>query len=173
MAEETDGEHKASAIELLALKDSFNRRITYGTSGLNARQAKEVLDGKLDWPKIWAEYRKWNVRGRGSIFITKPLWLISAVVAFIVLVWLGGNWRYGGYALLVWVAYQAAKAQGHSEGYYDGYTDAHGLTMKKMLGITDEEEKDLHERAVEIEIDSRVLDRAEDRLKQGTPSDYR
>jgi hypothetical protein len=97
------------------------------------------------------------VRELGSVFISKPLRAFGALAASGVLVLTGGNWRYGGYALFAWIMYQAVRAQGHSDGYGAGYTDAHHATMKRMLGITDEEEKDLYERAIEMEIDNRVL----------------
>lgn len=165
MADENDGEQKMSVIEAIALKDSLNRRITYGTCGLNAQQAKELLDGKLDWKEIWKGYSKYYVGELGSVFVQKQWLSWVAIAVSIGLIYLGGNWGFGGFLLIAWVVYQAAKGLGHADGYHAGYSDAHTETMKKMLGITEEEEKDLYERAMEMEIDGGVLDRFEKRHK--------
>jgi hypothetical protein len=48
MAAEDTGEERVSYIGLLAIKDRLNRGGTYGTSGLNAREAMEFIDKKPD-----------------------------------------------------------------------------------------------------------------------------
>ena len=48
---------------------------------------------------------------------------------------MGGNWRYGGFALTAWLIYQTAKSLGHADGYFAGYSDGHTETTKNMLGI--------------------------------------
>jgi hypothetical protein len=157
MADENDG--KISIIEALRLKHHFNRKVTYGPSGLNAREAKDLLDGKLDWKRIWKEYNDYYVKKLGSVFMRPLAGWSTFAVGLSLFIWGSGNWRNVGLAIFAWLLYQGAKADGHRDGYFAGYSDGHTRTTQSMLGISDEEVKEISERAIEMEIDEGTLSR--------------
>lgn len=54
------------------------------------------------------------------------------------------------------------KVQGHWEGYMAGYEDSRHYSVHEMTGVKPEEEKDLNERALEMEVDEGVIERLDE-----------
>ncbi len=49
------------------------------------------------------------------------------------------------------------KKLGHREGYAEGYRDGYGEGIDKAFGIDDEEAGDIEDRALEMELDERLI----------------
>ncbi len=88
----------------------------------------------------------------------------ALVVGFVLIFYLGNWFTWPGWALVGWVCFQVVKWEGIGEGYLHGYEFAREEAFVEMLGLSEEEQNDLHSRSMEMEIDERVV-KAFDRKK--------
>ncbi len=143
--------------EAIKLKHHINQQITYGP-GLDARQ---VRDMERLTPDQHSEMR------RQIAAIPRSWWLVPNYV------WAGGvivslacflyfrQWISQAAAVLamVYSVGQLSYRSGLLAGYAEGYDAGHVTGIRKAYGITSEEAEDIHERAVEMEIDGRLISR--------------
>jgi hypothetical protein len=147
---------KASLADLLRLKHHYNSRVTYGRLGLNAQEVEEMLKADYSkWPERWKAYTKnrRDVVGR----LSNPVWAFAAVVASGVLYLWDGWFRVGGIALFAIAMYFGIREVGHREGYFDGFEDGRDDAIKEFTGLTEEDIRKASERAIEMEVDARVI----------------
>ena len=142
-------------IDAIRLKHRINtERITY--HGLNAKDVSELASMPTeDYRKILMAYAK---RHKEWTIIPNFVWYALSIVG-VVLVFSSGAW-YLKLLGLIFTAYSGLQI-GSRIGNYDGFTIGYewGLTdgVHKTLGIDNKEAADIRERAVEIEMDERLL----------------
>lgn len=149
-----------SAKEAYRLKHEINKTITYGP-GLNAQEVAglQQLDAK-QWKTVSREYDNWARQGRW--FNTVVLRVVGVVggVGFVSYFqpkgWVGWAVWVGGAAALFCLVVLVEREQ-HREGYMDGYDAGFSDGINKAFGIDEKEAKDIHDRAIEMEIDEGVL----------------
>jgi hypothetical protein len=140
--------------ELVRLKKQVGQSITYGNSGLNARQVTEMR--KMDatqWAKVRHDYDNWIKRLQVNVVV-----LVAVAVAGIFLWFYFKNWI--GVAGAVGAIYAVAvifKREGHREGYMDGYDAGFEGGINRALGISDKEALEIHEMSTEMQIDDHMM----------------
>lgn len=158
--------------EAFRLKHQLNKEITYAGTNLNAVEITEMASvGDEEWERIRKEYNEYYRDGHGSIFVKSvhgaPVYGFLAIgVGLFLLFLLSGWWRTAGGLLVFFAVYQFAKAEGHWSGYYDGYTDCRADTVHhKLLNLSEDQLKDLHARAREMQADQMVIDQMDQKEK--------
>jgi hypothetical protein len=154
MADEEQSKNDVTAMsleELVRLKKDVNQSITFGNSGLNARQVTELqkMDAK-QWAKVRSDYREW---AKGMRVLNIPV-LLAIAVGGIVLWFYFKNWiGIVGAVCAVYAVAEIFKREGHREGYVDGYDAGFEGGFNRALGISDKEALEIHEKATEMKID--------------------
>jgi hypothetical protein len=140
--------------ELARLKKQVDESITYGNSGLNARQVTEMR--KMDagqWAKVKHDYDNWIKRLQVNVAV-----LVAVAVAGIVLWLYFKNWI--GLIGAIGAIYVVAKIftrEGHREGYMEGYDAGFEGGINRALGISDKEALEIHEMSTEMQIDEHMV----------------
>ncbi len=146
-----------SVREAMKLKHEINKGILYG--GMNAKEVKEFKKISADqWKQIWEDYFKCSRFTR--VFNTKVLFvfLVLACAAFF---YFTGWPKTVAVVVAILCIIAIIKREGHREGYMDGYPDGFDEGINKALGIDEEEAADIEERAMEMEIDDRLVSKWE------------
>lgn len=144
--------------DAIRLKHSINEDIRY--CGLNAQEIEEKKEISVEQ---WAAARKWYaelIKDYG--YRLRVYWYIIAIaLATFYFLYPRQPWRmWTAVALALLIIYMAAKlgqAQGYREGFFVGYENGWEGGINKLLGISQEESHDIHERATEMKIDSGVI----------------
>jgi len=153
----TEKEKKAdgeiSIKDAYRLKHELNKDITY--AGMNAKEISNFKKTSADeWKKIRDDYDKWikQIRAWGSKTLIAVL-VLSGVAFFYFSDWI----KTASLVVVLYCIMEIAKREGHREGYIDGFDAGKEEGINKTLGINDEELADVHERAIEMEIDERLV----------------
>jgi hypothetical protein len=144
--------------DAIRLKHSINQDIRH--CGLNAQQIEEK---KKITREDWAAVRKWYaelVKMYG--YRLRLYWyIVAAALGVFYLTYTVQPWHlYAGIALalvIMWMAAKLGQADGYREGFFAGYENGFEGAINKMLGIDEKESRNIHDRAVEMEIDEGVI----------------
>jgi hypothetical protein len=159
-----DEQGNISPQDMLRVKHSINSDIRY--CGLNAQ---EIEEKKKITPEQWSAARKWYAElAKMYGYRLRIHWYIVAVsLAAFYFAYPRQPWRmWTAVALAVVIIYMAGKlgqADGYREGFLAGYENGWDNGINKMLGIDEEESRDIHERATEMKIDSGVIAHLDER----------
>jgi len=137
--------------QLVRLKKDVNESITFGNSGLNARQVTELqkMDAK-QWAKVRSDYREWAK----SMRVLSNLVLLVLAGVGIVLWFYFKNWiGVAGAVCAVYAVAEVFKREGHREGYVDGYDAGFEGGFNRALRISNKDALEIHEKATEMKID--------------------
>lgn len=156
MSDEAKDPETMTVAEAYRLQHQLGQGITWGNSGLNALQIKELTKlARDDYARIRADYRKWNVNS-GSTVALIVFTLACAATFFFV----GNRWlKIISLPLCGSFFYVLAKRDGHAAGYIDGYEAGHDEAIYKALGIKPEEVAEMREFATQMEIDDMVVEK--------------
>ncbi|HVC21112.1 MAG TPA: hypothetical protein VNE16_13620 [Vicinamibacterales bacterium] len=112
------------------------------------------------WPGVWARYHHWfrSVTLGGSLMRREIAWPAVAMAALLFYVSSGPIRFLCGLFILI-VVYKAIYAQAHGDGYYHGYTDGVDEGVNRVLGLTEQESRELKERAAEMEVEEGMRER--------------
>jgi hypothetical protein len=152
MADEEPKSADAVSLEqLVRLKKDVNESITFGNSGLNARQVTELQQMDADqWAKVRSDYREWAK----SMRVLNNLVLLVLAGVGIVLWFYFKNWiGIAGAVGAVYAVAEVFKRAGHREGYVDGFDAGFEGGFNRALEISDKEALEIHEKATEMKID--------------------
>src|SRR5260370_35698041 len=137
--------------QLVRLKKDVNESITFGNSGLNARQVTELqrMDA-TQWAKVRSDYREW---AKSMRVLNVPV-LLAIAGSGIALRFYFKNWiGIAGAVCAIYAVGEIFKREGHREGYVDGYDAGFEGGFNRALGISDKEALEIHEKATEMKID--------------------
>jgi hypothetical protein len=164
-----------SISDALRLKHQINQSITH--DGLDAREIEKLRGmNTARWTHVRDLYRKWHVP-YWSVFARPvtgkvPVWGWLAVATGILIgSSVEGAWRLAGWGLTLYAVFALARAEAHHEGYREGYEQGRDDTVVEMLGLSDEDAREMIERAHEMEIDEMVISRTDDREEAVTNVD--
>ncbi len=109
---------------------------------------------ETQWPRVWAKYRRWfrSVTLGGQFMRPELMWPAVAAAALIFYV-APGSIRFLCGLFILMVVYKAIYAQAHGDGYYHGYTDGVDEGVNRVLGLSDEDSREIRERAAEMEVE--------------------
>jgi hypothetical protein len=155
--------NKITVQDAVRLKHEVNKSIKYG--GYNAREIKEL--GRLSEEqrtRLGAELA--NIRKVWWVF---PDWLmvvgfLGAVGSF--LYFEGLSARIFSALVSIYCVTQVAYRLGVYNGFARGYREGHEQGVHRVLGISPEEAHDIGERAIEMEIDERLVKKLDERKDQ-------
>jgi hypothetical protein len=160
MSEDPD---KITVQDAVRLKHEVNRSIKYG--GYNAREIRELerlneeqrakLGAELaNIKKVWWFFPDW-VMAIGSIAAFGSLFYFDGLTARIV------------FALAaIYCATQVAYRLGVHYGFARGYQEGQEQGVHRVIGISEDEAQDIHERAVEMEMDESLIQKLDERKDQ-------
>ncbi len=147
---------KDIGIEAIRVKHEVNQRIQYGELGMNAKQVKSLWEMNTDsWKKLSEEIKYIN---KSWFLLPQWLWKILSLFSFLLCSYLyifniHQYIFYGSILIFILSTYHTGYLKGHNYGYIDGFQSGHINGVNASLGITLDDEKDIHERATEMEID--------------------
>jgi hypothetical protein len=160
MSEDPD---KISVQDAIRLKHEVNKSIKYG--GYNAREIRELehlndeqrarLGAELtNIKKVWWFFPDWVmvagfIAAFGSFFYFDGLTarIVSALAA-------------------IYCATQVAYRLGVYYGFARGYQEGQEQGVHRVLGISQDEAQDIHERATEMEMDDKLIKKLDERKDQ-------
>lgn len=142
------------------LKQKIEKSITYGP-GLNAREVESLKRlGADHWAKVRREYDEW-IKGM-QVYGNVLLMIVAAVGGFVCIRyttrkgWVG--WAAITAGMLAFYAVASLfRREGHREGYMDGYDSGFSEGINKAYGIDEKEAMDIHDRAIDMQFDERVI----------------
>ena len=150
-----DDKLKISLPAAIALKHSLNQSTSYGP--YNAKEFLHLTKLSVD---DYAAIRKTHV----EIFGRRPYIVFAGFIAGgLLFVFTNGWLRITGIVLTLLTAMALAKREGHEEGFVAGYENGVDLGIKRALRVSDEDSTDAHDRAIEMEIDEKILKGIRDR----------
>ena len=115
---------------------------------------------EAQWPRIWAKYRRWfrSVTLGGQFMRPELMWPAVAAAALIFYVAPGSIRFLCGLFILV-IVYKAIYMQAHGDGYYHGYTDGVDEGVNRVLGLSEEQSRELKERAADLDVEEGMRER--------------
>lgn len=160
MSEEAKDPNGMTAAEAYKLQHELGQSTTWGNSGLNALQIKELTKlTKDDYALIRADYRKWNVKIGSTVAL-----IILTLACAATYVYFSNTWvKIVAMGLAIGFFYRLSKQDGRAEGYIDGYEAGHDAAIYKALGIKPEEVAEMREFAIQMEIDDMVVEKINER----------
>jgi len=163
MSDETSG--KISIEDAIRLKHDLNQNITHG--GYSAKQIREMESlTKEQYAEVnrqLAEIKKtwW--------FFPNYFWAIGILCAgFCILYFSQLLVQVIGLVILLYCTAQFGYRSGVLYGYVRGYEGGHEEGVHKSLGITAEGATDIHDRAIEMEMDEKLIKRMDERKEEST-----
>src|SRR5262245_35536758 len=152
----TDDLRDLTAEEAFRLKQSINRKITYGHTDLTAPEL-QALDRMTDhdWKELVAQ-RAYSLKR--DFWLPPWFWyacLIAGGLALYFYKWTGPG-KIGGVAVLLAIL-RLATREGYAEGFGLGFEGGHDHGIRKALGISDDDARDAHDRAIDMEIEEHVI----------------
>lgn len=151
--------------DAIRLKEQLGHGITWGKSGLNAKELSSLKYMKAEDYGSLAKTYDAGIKNRTFI----PVWglLVSIVLCFIGYASLEGIWQKIVLGIGIWAAYTAAKRDGHREGYFEGYTDGVDSGVDRAFGISEDEAREVAEMAIDMAMDERMMKALDKKSKPG------
>lgn len=151
--------------DMLKLGHEVNKLITYG--GMNAKEVEEFKEISANqWKKIREDYDKWVVQIR---VLNSKVLFVFLILFGVASIYLSGWLKIVFMSIAIYSFFELTKREGHREGYIDGYRDGFDDGINKSLGIDEKEAADIDERAIDMEIDGRLVNKwveEEDKTKK-------
>lgn len=149
-------EKKISIQDAIRLKHAINKKITH--RGLDAQQIREMEELSAD---------QYDAIKTGLTYIKKSwwflpdklLWILALVSAFIFFYFQDTIYQKMSIGLAIYCIGQLCYREGVYYGFTRGYEDGHVTAVHKALGLTPEDQANLHERAVEMQMDEMLIKR--------------
>jgi len=143
--------------DAVRLMHGINEDITYGKSTLNAQQIQELK--QIDWKKVRSEYKDW-IKYLG-IYQSKLyiLFLVFGISIILADNWLSHSTGFSstwfqlvGIIIIIYSTAQSEGRSGHLDGYWGGYESGFEDGINKALGLSQDDLKDIKQRAIDMEI---------------------
>lgn len=154
---------KISVKDAMRLKNELNQKITYG-GGLNAKQIRDMegltQEQSAEVSRQLSEIRKSWWLFPDYVWITGLLVGVSAFFYFHQLIV-----QIFALAAVLYCTAQLAYRSGLLYGYVRGYESGHEEGVHKSLGITPADAEDIRDRAVEMEMDERLIQKMDERKR--------
>jgi hypothetical protein len=147
---------KLSIKDAIRLKHETNKDITYG--GLNARQIRELEELSQEQ---YGDIKEAIVTIKKSwwVFPDYLFWIFMLLGGLGIFIFSNTNIRIIASIIAVYFLTQLYYRKGVYYGFMRGYEDGHVMRVRKAMKIDKDEAKDIHDRAIEMEIDENLIER--------------
>jgi len=152
---------KISVEDAVRLKHQLNQEITYG-GGLNARKIRE-MEGLSQ--EQYAEVNKQLSEIKKSWwFFPDYFWIIGLLIGgFCIFYFDKMIVRVIALVVILYCIGSLAYRSGVLYGYVRGYESGHEEGVHRALGITPDDARDIHDRAIEMEMDEMLIKKMDER----------
>jgi len=141
---------KIGVREAVELMNGLNRGITYGTSGLNAKEFQSLENlTDADYQIINKAHRYIN---REWYMVPGVVWLIAGVLALAGVLYLDKLSAVVSAVIMTGCIARLSYRAGVLYGFTRGYEDGHTAGVRKAFKVSDDDVEDMRERANDMSI---------------------